>query len=141
MQEDLFAGLVCQPGFPVTKQELQEDLRTLIMTGLFANVDVRVVPLPPSPSEIKSKKGKKSKRSKRFRVTFVLTENLWQPIKSFNVVPSAKNKAKTLLIPQVRGLNSWSLCTPLPQPLLWLFVRLSPSIVSKAPVETHQDQD
>ena len=29
MQEDLFAGLKCQPGFVCTRQELSDDLRSL----------------------------------------------------------------------------------------------------------------
>ncbi len=99
LQEDLFAGLLCQPGFRCTRKDLQEDLRTLIATGLFSNVDVRVTPLPQAPLAL-GPKGKGRAR-KRYQVTFILSENLWQPLKSFKVVPHPKNKSKTLLIPQV----------------------------------------
>eukprot|EP00884_Botryococcus_braunii_P006605 jgi/Botrbrau1/15946/Bobra.0260s0007.1 len=61
-EEDLFAGLVCQPGFRCTKKDLQEDLRTLIMTGLFSNVDVRVTPLPMAPLPKGKGKGRARKR-------------------------------------------------------------------------------
>ena len=41
-QEELFAGLHCQPGFPCTRADLAEDLRQLLGTGLFENVDAKV---------------------------------------------------------------------------------------------------
>jgi len=43
-QEELFAGLNCQPGFVCTRTELSQDLRTLLGSGLFQNVDGRVTP-------------------------------------------------------------------------------------------------
>jgi outer membrane protein assembly factor BamA len=69
MQEELFAGLNCQPGFVCSRSELSQDLRTLLQSGLFANVDARV-----------QHKGKG-----KYTLEFTFSENLWQPIKSFKV--------------------------------------------------------
>ena len=68
-QEELFAGLNCQPGFVCTRSELSQDLRALLQSGLFANVDARV-----------QHKGKG-----KYALEFTFSENLWQPIKSFRV--------------------------------------------------------
>ena len=68
-QEELFAGLNCQPGFVCTRSELSQDLRALLQSGLFANVDARV-----------QHKGKG-----KYTLEFTFSENLWQPIKSFRV--------------------------------------------------------
>lgn len=68
-QEELFAGLNCQPGFVCTRAELSQDLRSLLQSGLFANVDARV-----------AHKGKG-----KYTLNFTFSENLWQPIKSFKV--------------------------------------------------------
>ena len=70
-QEELFAGLNCQPGFVCTRSELSQDLRALLQSGLFANVDARV-----------QHKGKG-----KYALEFTFSENLWQPIKSFRVGP------------------------------------------------------
>ena len=72
MQEELFAGLNCQPGFVCSRSELSQDLRTLLQSGLFANVDARV-----------QHKGKG-----KYTLEFTFSENLWQPIKSFKVCTS-----------------------------------------------------
>ena len=69
VQEELFAGLNCQPGFVCTRSELSQDLRALLQSGLFANVDARV-----------QHKGKG-----KHALEFTFSENLWQPIKSFRV--------------------------------------------------------
>ena len=68
-QEELFAGLNCQPGFVCSRSELSQDLRTLLQSGLFANVDARV-----------AHRGKG-----KYTLNFTFSENLWQPIKSFKV--------------------------------------------------------
>ena len=68
-QEELFAGLNCQPGFVCSRSELSQDLRSLLQSGLFANVDARV-----------QHKGKG-----KYTLEFTFSENLWQPIKSFKV--------------------------------------------------------
>lgn len=68
-QEELFAGLNCQPGFVCSRSELSQDLRALLQSGLFANVDARV-----------QHKGKG-----KYTLEFSFSENLWQPIKSFKV--------------------------------------------------------
>ena len=68
-QEELFAGLNCQPGFVCTRSELSQDLRTLLQSGLFANVDARV-----------AHRGKG-----KYTLNFTFSENLWQPIQSFKV--------------------------------------------------------
>ena len=68
-QEELFAGLNCQPGFVCSRSELSQDLRSLLQSGLFANVDARV-----------AHKGKG-----KYTLNFTFSENLWQPIKSFQV--------------------------------------------------------
>lgn len=70
LQEELFAGLHCQPGFVCSRTELSKDLRALLQTGLFANVDARVV---------RRGKGKHV-------LEFTFSENLWQPFKSFKVL-------------------------------------------------------
>ena len=70
VQEELFAGLNCQPGFVCSRSELSQDLRALLQSGLFANVDARV-----------QHKGKG-----KYTLEFTFSENLWQPIKSFKVV-------------------------------------------------------
>lgn len=69
MQEELFAGLNCQPGFVCSRSELSQDLRSLLQSGLFANVDARVQ---------RKSKGK-------YTLEFTFSENLWQPMKSFKV--------------------------------------------------------
>ena len=69
VQEELFAGLNCQPGFVCSRSELSQDLRALLQSGLFANVDARV-----------QHKGKG-----KYTLEFTFSENLWQPIKSFKV--------------------------------------------------------
>lgn len=75
-QEELFAGLNCQPGFVCSRSELSQDLRSLLQSGLFANVDARV-----------QHKGKG-----KYTLEFTFSENLWQPIKSFKVcLASAAN--------------------------------------------------
>ena len=73
VQEELFAGLNCQPGFVCTRSELSQDLRALLQSGLFANVDARVQ---------HQGKGK-------YALEFTFSENLWQPIKSFRVCSCA----------------------------------------------------
>ena len=72
-EEELFAGLKCQPGFVCTRSELSQDLRALLQSGLFANVDARV-----------QHKGKG-----KYALEFTFSENLWQPIKSFRVCSCA----------------------------------------------------
>ena len=69
MQEELFAGLNCQPGFVCSRSELSQDLRALLQSGLFANVDARV----------------QNKGKGKCTLNFTFSENLWQPIKSFKV--------------------------------------------------------
>ncbi|BDA41547.1 Protein TOC75, chloroplastic [Coccomyxa sp. Obi] len=83
-EEELFAGLNCQPGFVCSRSELSQDLRTLLQSGLFANVDARV-----------QHKGKG-----KYTLEFTFSENLWQPIKSFKVAPAANSKKGSLLIPE-----------------------------------------
>lgn len=68
-EDELFAGLKCQPGFVCTRPELSEDLRTLLQSGLFDNVDARVVP------------GKKGK----CKLMFVFKEKIWPQMSSFAV--------------------------------------------------------
>ena len=80
MQEELFAGLNCQPGFVCSRSELSQDLRALLQSGLFANVDARV-----------QHKGKG-----KYTLEFTFSENLWQPIKSFKV-PASDWLLKSLL--------------------------------------------
>jgi hypothetical protein len=79
-QEELFAGLNCQPGFICTRTELSQDLRSLLQTGLFANVDARVV---------HRGKGKHA-------LEFTFSENFWQPIKSFKVSCASARSCITL---------------------------------------------
>ena len=70
-QEELFAGLNCQPGFVCSRSELSQDLRALLQSGLFANVDARV----------------QNKGRGKCTLNFTFSENLWQPIKSFKACP------------------------------------------------------
>lgn len=68
--DELFAGLKCQAGFKCNRAELSEDLRTLLQSGLFDNVDARVTPI-----------GNKGKS----RLTFVFSEKIWPPMTEFAV--------------------------------------------------------
>ena len=68
-EEDLFASLNCQPGFPCTRAELSQDIKQLYNTGLFESVNARVLP---------AKKGK-------FCVVFDFREKRYPEIKTFNV--------------------------------------------------------
>lgn len=70
-EDELFAGLKCQPGFDCSRADVSEDLRTLFQTGLFNDVDARVEPL----------KGKKGK----CKLTFVFKEKIWPEMTSFQV--------------------------------------------------------
>lgn len=81
-EDELFASLRCQPNFPCTRAELSEDLKTLLQTGLFDNVDVKVKPM---------KKGKS-------QVRFVFREKVWPEMQSFRV--AASGGKGELLIPK-----------------------------------------
>ncbi|KAL0049777.1 hypothetical protein WJX82_009734 [Trebouxia sp. C0006] len=81
-EDELFASLRCQPNFPCTRQELSEDLKSLLGTGLFEGVDAKVKPM---------KKGKS-------QVRFIFKEKVWPEMQSFRVSPSGGNSE--LLIPK-----------------------------------------
>ena len=79
-EEELFANLKCQPGFKCTRQELSEDLRTLMGLGLFEDVTATVDPIPGTA---------KSKLTVRF------DQKIWPRMQSFKV------NGATVLPPEV----------------------------------------
>ncbi|GAB4821994.1 hypothetical protein N2152v2_009040 [Parachlorella kessleri] len=70
LQDDLFAGLHCQPGETFTRMDLSEDMKALSETGLFESVNARVEP--------PNKKGKS-------KVVFEFIEKKHPPLVTFNV--------------------------------------------------------
>ena len=67
-QAELFSELKCQPSTWVTKQDLSDDLATLLNTGLFQNVDANVEPF-----------------GEGYKVCFKFREKIWPAMMSFQV--------------------------------------------------------
>jgi hypothetical protein len=68
-EEDLFAGLNCQPGFACSRAELSQDIKQLYNTGLFESVNARVLP----------------RRRGKFSVVFDFVEKRYPEVKTFAV--------------------------------------------------------
>eukprot|EP01025_Chloroclados_australasicus_P034661 TRINITY_DN3540_c0_g2_i1.p1 TRINITY_DN3540_c0_g2~~TRINITY_DN3540_c0_g2_i1.p1 ORF type:complete len:699 (-),score=90.17 TRINITY_DN3540_c0_g2_i1:73-2169(-) len=80
-QEDLLAGLKCQPGFYCSRSDMSADLRTLLQQGIFSNVRSNIVPVPDKKNTAK--------------IVFIFTGQKFAPVVSFKI------EGTTLLPPEM----------------------------------------
>lgn len=71
-QDELFAGLQCQPGLDCSRKELAQDIKSLYATGLFERVNAKVLPAASSSG-------------KQFKIVYDFAEKRYPKLQSFEV--------------------------------------------------------